>query len=354
MIILGIETSCDDTCVSLIKVKKTKGKLPQFEIISNIVSSQVDIHKKYGGVYPTLAKREHEKNLPILFKKTLKKTTNNYPIDLIAVTTGPGLDPCLWTGINFAKKISDHHKIPIVAINHIEAHLIISLFSLEKKSLTPKKNLSFPAIGLIVSGGHTLIVLIKKIGDYEVLGETRDDAAGECFDKTARILGLDYPGGPAISAEAEKFNLAMSRTKFGIKLPRPMINSKDFDFSFSGLKTAVLYHYQSTPIKKRKSKKYKSEMANEIQESIIDVLIKKTLLASEKYRIKSIILGGGVIANKMLKSRFEKESKKLKIFFPPEKMQTDNALMVAVTGFFKKTTSLKRIKAMPNLKLFSK
>ncbi len=371
MIILGIETSCDDTCISLIKVEKTKNKLPQIKIISNIVSSQIEIHEKWGGVYPSLAKREHQKNLPILFKKTFKKNSKIKPfnINAVAVTVGPGLDPCLWTGINFANEISESLKVPVIPVNHIEAHLIISFFSIEKKLLKPNKKLTFPAIGLIVSGGHTLIVLIKKMGDYKVLGETRDDAAGECFDKTARILGLNYPGGPAIATKAAEFSIslpaAMSASKqskqsrqaitnqFSIKLPRPMIHSKNFDFSFSGLKTSVLYHHKETPLKIKRTEKYKIEMAKEIQESIVDVLIKKTISAASKYKTNSIILGGGVTANKRLKSRFKKESrdKKINVFFPPTKMQTDNALMIAVTGFFKKPVSDNKIKSLPNLKL---
>lgn len=356
MNILGIETSCDDTCISLLKVEKSEVKkdFPRFKIISSFVSSQVEIHRKWGGVYPTLAKREHQKNLPIILKKTLKKAeeSKESKIDFIAVTIGPGLDPCLWTGLNFAKEKSDLWKIPVVPVNHIEAHLIISLFSLKEKMLIPTSGKIFPAIGLVVSGGHTLIALINKIGKYKILGETRDDAAGECFDKTARILGLGYPGGPAIAAKAaECRNFKLNRTKTTPVLPRPMIHSKNFDFSFSGLKTATLYHYKSTPKRTKESGFYKAKMANEIQQAIIDVLIKKTMAATEKYQIESIILGGGVVANKELKSQFKKASKKIKIFFPPEKMQTDNAIMIAVTGFFKKQLMLKKNKTEPNLKL---
>jgi N6-L-threonylcarbamoyladenine synthase len=326
MKILGIETSCDDTCVSLIEKQNSC-----FKVLSNVVSSQNDIHKKWGGVYPTLAKREHQKNLPLVLKKALKKHDLK-EIDLIAVAVGPGLDPCLWTGINFAQEISLVNQTPVVPVNHIEAHLLVSLYSLKNKMLTPRKNL-FPSLGLIVSGGHTLLVLIKDIGKYKKLGETRDDAAGECFDKTARIIGLGYPGGPAIAQKA------CFDKSFEIKLPRPMINSQNYDFSFSGLKTAVLYQDKT-------SKKNQSAMAYEIQQAIIDVLVKKTIKAAREYKTKSIIIGGGVSANKALQKEFKK-TKDLQILFPPLKAETDNALMIALTGYFKKP--LKTIKAQPNL-----
>ncbi len=344
-IILGIETSCDDTCISLLKGTIQNEKIEKIEIIENKISSQIKIHEKYGGVYPSLAKREHEKNLSLIFNKIIKKNK----IDYIAVTVGPGLDPCLWTGINFAEKIKKTFKAPIIPINHIEAHLIISFFSLKEKFLFLNKDVYLPAIGLIASGGHTILTLIKKINCYKIIGSTRDDAAGECFDKTARILGLGYPGGPAISLKSKEWKKRNLNSK--IKLPRPMIHSKNFDFSFSGLKTAVLYNYQATPTKTKKSEKYIEEMANEIQDSINDVLIKKTLAAVEKYKAKSIILGGGVTSNKSLQNRFKKESKEVKTFFPPGKLQMDNAVMIAVAGFYKKPLIMKKIKASPNLKL---
>jgi len=325
MKIIGIETSCDDTCVSLIEKRKAS-----FKVLSNIVSSQIEIHKKWGGVYPTLAKREHEKNLPLVFKKAVKIPLSE--ITAVAVTVGPGLDPCLWTGINFAKKIN----LPIIPVNHIEAHLIVSFFKQKKDLIIPRKEKMFPAVGLIVSGGHTLLVLIKKINHYQLLGETRDDAAGECFDKTARLLGLSYPGGPLIAS------IAKMNPDFKVKLPRPMINTKDNDFSFSGLKTAALYRL---PLKE---KKYKAAMAYEIQTAIIDVLFKKTIKAARENKVRSIIIGGGVSANKELQKRFS-ENKEFKVFFPSSGNETDNALMIALTGFFKKP--LKNIEAQPNLKI---
>jgi N6-L-threonylcarbamoyladenine synthase len=368
MKILSIETSCDDTGIAIIKAEKDK-----FSILSNIVSSQIKIHQKYGGVYPTMAKREHQKNLvPVLIKALkeaklakeeksdnskikdlgiilerekilydkLKKFLVKYArpdIDIIAVTKGPGLEPCLWVGINFAKALSYCWNIPIVAVNHIESHILVNLL---------KNKVRFPAVSLVVSGGHTQIILMKKIGDYKILGETRDDAAGECFDKTAKILGLGYPGGPIISELAKKG---------GNELPRPMILTKDYDFSFSGLKTAVLYDYKKRDKKTQKSNKYIREMCFQIQQAIIDVLIKKTLKAAKDYNAKTIMLGGGVSANKELKKQFRnKIPKDIDYIFPETILSTDNALMTAITGYYhrkEKLASSKKLSAEANLRI---
>jgi len=379
MKILGIETSCDDTCASIVEIKNEK-----FYILSNIISSQIQIHREWGGVYPSLARREHQKNITSVLKNSLKKAgllkrktskeKINFPekilerepylinnlrkflekyqkpeIDLIAVTVGPGLEPSLWTGINFSKALSIYWGIPVIPINHIEAHLNISLFSLKENVLELSiDNNSFPAIGLIVSGGHTQLVLIKKFGKYKLIGETRDDAAGECFDKTARILGLNYPGGPEISKRATLF-----KGKKKIHLPRPMIKYSNYDFSFSGLKTAVLYYNQKV---KEKNEKYINEMSHEIQQSIIDILIYKTISAAKKYEAKTIILGGGVTANKELQKQIlAKVNSQFKILFPPQGTHMDNALMIAVTAYFKKDKKVKnnlnKIKVNSNLKL---
>jgi len=343
MIILGIETSCDDTAVSIIKISGPKTK-PVFKILSNIVSSQNEIHQKYGGVYPLLAKREHEKNLPIVFQQAFEKAKNPN-INLIAVTHGPGLEPCLWQGINFAKNLSKELKIKIVPVNHIEAHIFVNSL-LPGTNFKSSKNI-FPALALVVSGGHTQLILMKKIGDYEILGETLDDAAGECLDKAARILGLGYPGGPIIEKKAIQF-----KKKCEISLPRPMIYRKNYDFSFSGLKTAVLYFHKNQPKKIQKSEKYIQEISKEIQNSVIDVLIKKTIKAAKDYKVKSIILGGGVTANSELKKQFKAEAKKLKInlLAPNKKFSTDNAAMVAITAYYNNKPQ-KRIEAKANLRL---
>ena len=319
MKILAIETSCDDTGIAVLEVKQPG----DFNILANIVSSQTEIHKKYGGVFPAMAKREHQKNsVPVLVEalekagllkektkpqviknKTLEKILEretelfkqlipfleNYKkpdIDVIAVTNGPGLEPCLWVGVNFAKALSHFWNVPIVPTNHIESHILVNI--LENPKIT------FPAIALVVSGGHTQIILVKGIVNYKILGETRDDAAGECFDKCAKILGLAYPGGPVISKLAE----GIKTKRF---LPRPMIGTKDYDFSFSGLKTAVLYTDRKVT---DKNAAYKKEMAAEVQQAIIDVLIKKTMKAAMDFKAKSLILGGGVSANTELRKQF--------------------------------------------------
>src|SRR4030042_964929 len=331
MLILAIETSCDDTCAAVIKIKKNR----KFEILSNVVSSQVKLHTKYGGVFPSLAKREHQKNLPFVIKKALKEAKNQ-KIDLLAITSGPGLEPCLWTGINFAKDLAETMKLPGVAINHIEAHILANI--IDKKS-----KLHFPALCLVVSGGHTQIILMKGISQYKILGETRDDAAGECFDKTARILGLGYPGGPIISKTAKK----LKKREMKIILPRPMIHQKNYDFSFSGLKTAVLYDFKKRSLKTKKSQQSIQEMCAEIQQTIIDVLIKKTLKAARDYKVKSVILSGGVAANNELSKQFQSAIKnqhlKIIISLPAKNLCTDNAAMVAAAGFFSQQKHWKEI-----------
>jgi len=340
MIILGIDTSCDDTCVALIKVND---KRPGFSILSNIISSQVKLHAKYGGVYPSLARREHQKNLPVVFKKATGKT-NFSDIDLIGVTVGPGLEPCLYTGVNFTRDLALKLKRPLIPINHLEAHILINWLE--------SSNILMPAVCLTVSGGHTVLFLMKKIGEYKLLGETRDDAAGECFDKVARILGLGYPGGPIISKEAEKYEI--KNNKYKVRLPRPMIYTKDYDFSFSGLKTAVLYQYQKSKIK---NKKYKQAMCEEVQQAIIDVLIHKTLKAAKDYGVQTIILGGGVAANKelreQLKRKIEKELPNVRYLMPAVRYCTDNGVMIASAAFLnkKEKIDLQQIKANANLKI---
>ena len=353
MIILGIETSCDDTSVAILKIENHKLK-----ILSNIISSQVKLHAQYGGVYPFLAKREHQKNLPIVFNKAIKKAKNP-KIDLIAVTVGPGLEPCLWQGINFAKNLAEKLNLKIVPVNHLEAHIFANWLSPNEKifkfqfSIFKEKNL--PAICLVVSGGHTQLILMKDIGKYKILGETRDDAAGECLDKTARILGLGYPGGPIIAKKAKEAK--NKKLKFNITLPRPMIHQKNYDFSFSGLKTAVLYDFQSRSLNERKSKEYILVMAKEIQQAIIDVLIEKTLRAAREYKAKSIILGGGVSANDELRNQFQLKIKNLKskinFLAPKKEFCTDNAAMTAFTAYFhqKEIKEPTTVEANANLRL---
>lgn len=346
MKILAIETSCDETSAAVLEAKKS-----QIKILSDIVSSQVKLHAKYGGVHPSLAKREHQKNLPTVFKKALKEAENP-EIDAIAVTIGPGLEPCLWVGVNFVEELAKKLKKPIIPVSHIEAHIMANWAEPIRKI----QNI-FPAICLVVSGGHTQLILMKGIGRYKILGETRDDAAGECFDKIARILGLGYPGGPLVAAEAKKYN--MRYAEYQIRLPRPMIGQKNYDFSFSGLKTAVLYDFRSRSPKVKKSKKYIQEMCFEAQQAIIDVLIKKTIKAVKDFKVKSIILGGGVVASEELRKQFQSaiDNKQLAIKFlvPPKNLCTDNAAMVAIAAYFRwkkrKKKNREKITANANLRL---
>jgi len=411
--ILAIETSCDDTGIAILSAQggSASGGEANFKVLSNIISSQIEIHKQYGGVFPAMAKREHQRNLvPVLIQaleeadllkaqnpkpktqpnpksQTIKNILEREPellkkivpffkkyekpdVDFITVTNGPGLEPCLWVGVNLARIISYFWNIPIIATNHIESHILVNLLPLSvipakagiqsstHKTWIPSQaendnKVKFPAISLVVSGGHTQIILVKKIGSYEILGETRDDAAGECFDKAAKILGLDYPGGPIISKLAEKFVLSPTSHK----LPRPMMNTKDYDFSFSGLKTAILYHHQKQNKKTQKDKQYIAEMCAEIQQAIIDVLIKKTVQAAKDYNAKTIILGGGVSANHELKTqlliKIHQDLPNIEFLFPQIDHSTDNGLMTAITGYFhkKETTNWQDLKADANLRI---
>lgn len=369
MIILGIETSCDETAVGILEIKKTKAGF-FINPLSNAIASQIKIHRKYGGVVPMLASREHTKNIPIITKKALKQAFGSEKsiskIDLIAVTKGPGLILSLLIGVNFAKTLAWKWNKPIIGINHLEGHL--SSFLLPQSAKSSKQicntqykiqniELIFPSICLLVSGGNTQLIYVKGIGKYKIIGETRDDAAGECFDKGARILGLKYPGGPSIAAEAEKFE--KQDTQYTIQLPRPMIDSKNYDFSFSGLKTALLYLTQN--IGPKKVKKYRQAIAYEFQEAIVDVLVEKTIKAAKEFKTKSIILAGGVSANKRLKEKFQEKLKKerqnIGLLIPKLEYATDNAIMIALAGFFqyikqgKKSFNWKKIEADSNLRL---
>ncbi|MFA5368883.1 MAG: tRNA (adenosine(37)-N6)-threonylcarbamoyltransferase complex transferase subunit TsaD [Candidatus Paceibacterota bacterium] len=389
MKILAIETSCDDTCASILSARSPI-KPGSIKLLSQIISSQEKLHQQYGGVFPSLAKREHQINIiPVITKalkeadllkpsKTLKNSFENHneqekiktiqkilkknpelfeklktflkkyhkpKIDKLAITTGPGLEPCLWVGVNLVKALSFYWEIPIVGVNHLEGHLLSAWLKETKFPI-------FPAIGLIVSGGNTQLILMKDIGKYRLLGETRDDAAGECFDKTARILGLGYPGGKEISKQAEKFKQSI----YEIKMPRPMIYEKNFDFSFSGLKTAVLYDFNKRSEDDRKSPKYIAEISKEIQNSIIEVLTSKTSKAIEKYKAKSIILGGGVSANTKLRKEIFNlcKEKNINCYLPDNTHTADNASMIGLTAFISPKSKIypwQKIKPNSNFKI---
>ncbi|MBI2003288.1 MAG: tRNA (adenosine(37)-N6)-threonylcarbamoyltransferase complex transferase subunit TsaD, partial [Candidatus Wildermuthbacteria bacterium] len=319
MKILAIETSCDETGLALIE-----GKGDQINVLANLVSSQIETHRPYGGVVPNLAKREHQKTLPLLWQQLQATCDMGQVPDLIAVTNGPGLAPCLWTGVNFAQELAKKLNKPLVSINHLKGHIYVALlepqisnfeFRISKQALNSKsKKLNelksqFPILSLIVSGGHTQLVYSKRLGHYEIIGETLDDAAGEAFDKVAKLIGLGYPGGPEIS------KLAIKGNPLRFNLPRPMLNSKNFDFSFSGLKTAVLYLVKGMTPEHNKplklTQKNKADLAASFEQTVVDVLVSKTIAAAKEYNPKTIILGGGVAANQNLRKTLKQHTDKL-------------------------------------------
>jgi len=374
MIILGIETSCDETAAAIVK--------NGVEVLSSSVASSEEIHKKYGGIIPEKAAREQLKSIIPVIKETLLKANLSFPkgvfeIDAIAVTVGPGLIGSLLVGVETAKTLAWLWKKPIIPVNHLIAHFYGNF--LNNKTMEQLSNETiFPAVCLIVSGGHTELVLMKDHGKFLWIGGTRDDAAGECFDKTARLLGLGYPGGPAISAKAAIANETMKQlSNETIKLPRPMINDDSFDFSFSGLKTAVLNRIKNT---KLTNPLITNQLAFEIQEAIADVLVKKTLKAAEKFNVKSILIGGGVAANDRLREKLKLDTRcpsfgsgnstrliqpcskpdpsagrqmpDARLFVPDKKFCTDNAAMIASAAYFNyHPVPWQKIKADPGLEI---
>ncbi len=376
MKILAIETSCDETSVSVLEASGGFAR-PKFKVLSNVVISQIKIHAKWGGVVPNLAKREHAKNLIPILEKSLKRAKllqkrkrpaaipadqlkkisffferepellarflafipdiKTPKIDAIAVTVGPGLEPALWVGVNFAKALNLVWDKPVVPVNHMEGHIAASLLATKPSAVSHQlSSIKFPAIALLVSGGHTELVLIRDWLRYKIIGQTRDDAVGEAFDKVARMLELPYPGGPEISKLAEeKFPAPFT-------LPRPMIDSRDFDFSFSGLKTAVLYKVKELGfenLREHPKMIFKKEVAYEFQRAAVDVLISKTIKAAKKYKAKTVILGGGVAANKELRrqmgSQLSAVSPQPNFLLPDLKFTGDNAAMIAAAAYFR-------------------
>ena len=346
MKILAIETSCDETAFAVVSVSGTR-LAPLFRILKNLVASQIKIHAPFGGVVPNLAKREHLKNLPILLKKIDPRKTLKKNIDAIAVTVGPGLEPALWTGIQFAQELSRKWNVPLAGANHIKGHLYSFLLSPAAARLRARKKKLFPAIGIIVSGGHTMLILMKSLHDYITLGETYDDAVGESFDKVARLLNLPYPGGPALEQLAKKGN------PLAIPFPAPMINQKNYNFSYSGLKTAVLYYLRnlgagandfslSAEQKKQLARiegkgTVAADVAASFQYAAFRVLAVKATRAVREYGAKTVFIGGGVSANKELPRLLGRELKKnklnLPIIVPPFKYCQDNAAMIAVAAY---------------------
>lgn len=336
MRILGIESSCDETAVSIVE--------DGVKIISNVVASSAEMHAKTGGVIPEQAAREQVKSIIPVLIETLGVDKNGNDIDAIAVTVGPGLIGSLLVGVEAAKTLSYVWGKPIIPVNHLVGHLYATWF---------KKVPKFPSLGLVVSGGHTDLVLIKDHGKMEYIGGTRDDAAGEAFDKTARLLGLPYPGGPNLSKRAQEF--LDKNQKPLIFFPRPLSDEDNFEWSFSGLKTAVTREVQKRKLKEDDI----PEIAAEVQEAIVDSLVSKCVKAILKYKPASFLLAGGVAANSRLREKFESEltSKNIKVDFhvPEPKLCTDNATYIASCAYFNnQEKDIEDIDANPELTIQDK
>lgn len=392
MNILSIETSCDETALSIISADiKTKN----FSVLSDLVISQIDIHKEYGGVFPALAKREHANNLtpllrhalieasllvegtpevnteelklllerePELFEQlsTFLTSTEKPKLDAIMVTYGPGLTPALWVGVNFARALSLVWNIPVIPVNHMEGHITSILFEdgyrTKEKALVDTDVVELPLIALLISGGHTQLVLVKQWGQYEIIGETIDDAVGEAFDKVARMLGMEYPGGPKVSQAATR-----GVEDDEVTLPRPMIASKDYRFSFSGLKTAVRYLVEDQQRKGTLDEQKIANISREFEHAVAEVLIKKTSDALIEYGAKGLIIAGGVSANTFIVNSFRKvietEFDGVALYTPKRALCGDNSLMIASAGFIQLLTQenpyvdVQELVAVGNLKL---
>lgn len=368
MILLAIETSCDETAIAI--VKRIRGKQIRFEVLSHKILSQIDLHAQYGGVFPALAKREHTKAITQLIAEALEEAgllverTNTYhvpnserkkldtllerepemriamqvlfegiqkpAIDGIAVTQGPGLEPALWVGINAALALRTVWDIPVYPVNHMEGHILAGLITVIDSNYEIS-DVDLPACALLISGGHTELVHVPKLRSYKVIGKTRDDAVGEAYDKVARMLDLPYPGGPEISRLAEHARKEGLIVDEDLRLPRPMLHSGDLNFSFSGLKTAVL-----TRLKKRISvdDSTKRMIALEFENAVTDVLIAKVRQGMYESGAKSLIIGGGVSANTHIRFAFKHlaEQDGFNLFIPNKNLSTDNGVMIASVG----------------------
>lgn len=398
MKILSIETSCDETGISILSSSENEQAI---SLLGNALASQIDLHAQYGGVFPAMAKRAHAQKIVPLMKSALEgagllipqtstsneggsltphssaaanklgsaaretilsictredemvsyfvdlfNTYEKPDIDYIAVTVGPGLEPALWVGINAAKVLAAVWNIPVIPINHMEGHVVTAAVT-EQSSSSQKEylfqDLQFPLLALLVSGGHTELVLVNNYGDYKKIGQTRDDAVGEAFDKVARMLGLPYPGGPAVSKLAKEFRASNAPQPF--EMPRPMLHSGDYDFSFSGIKTAMLYTIRDL-VKDRPTPESGSTVltTNEIlslacafEDAVFDVIIKKTLRAAEEFHVQTIVVGGGVAGNTYLREQLVKQLgaqlPTITALFPEPWLATDNAVMIGLAAF---------------------
>jgi N6-L-threonylcarbamoyladenine synthase len=390
MRILAIETSCDETAISIIETTTSGDNI---RVLSDMVMTQIDIHKEYGGVFPALAKREHAKNLVPLFAESLhsaglytekeqeldttaiKQILEREPelftaldalarkiekpdIDMIAVTYGPGLAPALWVGVNFARALSELWNIPLMPINHMEGHIVSVLaqpdYQKKDAALLSIPEQEFPLLALLISGGHTQLVLVRDWTDYKIIGETIDDAVGEAFDKVARLLGMEYPGGPKISKAAQD-----GVEDESISLPRPMLHSKDLNFSFSGLKTSARYLIDDLKREDKLDTQTINSIAREFQQAATDVLLKKTKSAIEQYGAQGLIIAGGVSANKHIRGTFTEVLTRdygIPVYTPPLSLCGDNSFMIAIAAYMhtqrqKKTTPQNEVVAHGNASL---
>jgi N6-L-threonylcarbamoyladenine synthase len=333
VLILAIESSCDETAASIVENGRN--------VLSNIISTQIEIHKQFGGVVPEVASRKHIENINDVVMEALEKANVTHDdIDGVAVTYGPGLVGALLVGINFAKGLSYAWQKPLIGVNHIEGHICANY--IENKELDP------PFICLVASGGHTHLVYVKDYGEYEIMGKTRDDAAGEAYDKIARAIGLGYPGGPLIDKVAKEGN------KKAIKFPRVIIDEDTLDFSFSGLKSAVLNYIHNSEQKNEKI--IVEDVAASFQEAVVEVLVSKTMKAAQVKNCNIIALAGGVASNSRLREVMQEECLKHNYKFtkPSPIFCTDNAAMIGSAAYYKylkNQFSNSSLNAMPNLEL---
>lgn len=322
--VLGIETSCDETGIGIVRLLPASPGLPQAEVLGEALHSQIDLHAAYGGVVPELASRDHVIRILPLIGKTLSDSKLCWDeIDCIAYTQGPGLAGALLVGASVAQGLAQSLDKPVMGVHHLEGHLLSPLIG--KPESLKQKNLSFPFLALLVSGGHTQLMRVNAIGSYELLGETIDDAAGEAFDKSAQLLGLGYPGGPAISKCAEKGNAK------AFDFPRPLLKRDTLDFSFAGLKTAVLTQVRKLETKGAITEQEKADVAASVQAAIVDVLIAKCAKAIAKTSINDLVIAGGVSANQLLRQKLAglAASQGARIHLPPASLCTDNGVMIA-------------------------
>ncbi len=380
MKILSIETSADETAVSIIEAT---GEFPDatYEILGNALHSQIELHTQYGGIFPMMAKREHAKAIVPLLQNALEEagmliksspgieqppalpsSSRNLEqsrverlheilikepeladtfitfleshdikdeIGCIAVTSGPGLEPALWVGVSFAKALSFILNVPVVPINHMEGHILASLYDVVQDDAIAE--VRFPALALLISGGHTELVLIKNWGFYEKVGQTKDDAVGEAFDKVARMMGLPYPGGPEIGRRA-KIAREEKLPPFKKDMPRPMLHSGDLNFSFSGIKTSVRNAIEG----KELTETNKNALSRDFEDAVTEVLLKKTQTALTQYGAQTLIVGGGVSASSHIREIFQTEllhsHPDIEVYFPQPKLSTDNSIMIALAG----------------------